>query len=167
MRLSVKRAARSPRSQGFLQEIWGSRGTCCAPRLPHKGLRSESSFCLPRLAVGAERLRDCVSFCPSDLTAPNKSHNPPLVIPSVPGFPGSRLYQRQRMRLSVKRAARSPSKPWFLTGNLGEPRDLLCAPAPAQRSTFRIVILPAPARRGSGAPQRLCFFLSIRSDGPK
>jgi hypothetical protein len=24
-----------------------------------------------------------VSFCPSDLTAPNKSHHPPLVIPSA------------------------------------------------------------------------------------
>jgi hypothetical protein len=31
-------------------------------------------------------------FYPSDLTAPNKSHRPPLVIPSVPGFPPSRLY---------------------------------------------------------------------------
>jgi hypothetical protein len=29
----------------------------------------------------------------------------PFVIPSVPGFPTSRPYQRQRMRLSVKRAA--------------------------------------------------------------
>jgi hypothetical protein len=44
-------------------------------------------------------------FCPSNLTVPNKNHHPPLVIPSVPGFPTSRLYQRQRMRLSLKRAA--------------------------------------------------------------
>jgi hypothetical protein len=29
----------------------------------------------------------------------------PFVIPSVPGFPTSRLYRRQRMRLSIKRAA--------------------------------------------------------------
>jgi hypothetical protein len=50
----------------------------------------------------AENYQDMVSFCPSDLTAPNKSHRPPLVIPSVPGFPTSQLYQRQRMRLSVK-----------------------------------------------------------------
>ena len=40
-----------------------SRATCGAPRLPHKGLRSvssptESSSCLPRLAVGAKRLAD-------------------------------------------------------------------------------------------------------------
>src|SRR6202044_1914830 len=61
----------------------------------------------------------------------------PFVIPSVPGFPTSRLCRRQRMRLSVKRAARNPPKLRLLTGNLGQPRDLQCSPAPAQRSPFR------------------------------
>jgi hypothetical protein len=52
-----------------------------------------------------------------------------------------------------------PTEATVLTGNPGQARDLQCAPAPAQRSPFRlfphrIVILPSPACRGSGAPYR-------------
>jgi hypothetical protein len=62
------------------------------------------------------------------LSSFNERTTPHFVIPSVPGFPASRLYQRRRMRLSVKRAAWNPPKLRFLTGNLGEARDLLRLP---------------------------------------
>jgi hypothetical protein len=65
--------------------------------------------------------------------------------PSVPGFPTSRLYQRQRMRLSLKRAARNPPKLRFLTGNLGQPRDLLCA-FPERKSWIFSSSLPRLSR---------------------
>src|SRR5580658_1877058 len=62
-----------------------SRGICGAPRLPHKGLRSvssptESSSRLSRPAVEPEQSvaeGPAVSFYPSDLTAPDRSHRPP------------------------------------------------------------------------------------------
>ena len=41
-------------------------------------------------------------FCPSDLTASNKSHHPPLVIPTR--IPATQYY-RAAVRLSVKKGA--------------------------------------------------------------
>jgi hypothetical protein len=45
-----------------------------------------------RRAVEPERSAEepAVSFCPSDLTAPNKSHRPPLCHPACPGVPWER-----------------------------------------------------------------------------
>jgi hypothetical protein len=54
---------------------------------------TESSSCLPRLAVG-EAVTLLIFllflFCPSDLTAPNKSHYSPLCHPACPGVPWER-----------------------------------------------------------------------------
>jgi hypothetical protein len=76
-------------------------------------------------------------FCPSKLTAPNKSHTPPTCHPertqisyftALPAATYAALREESRMK---------STEATVLTGNLGEPRDLQCAPAPAQRSPFR------------------------------
>jgi hypothetical protein len=74
------------------------------------------------------------SFCPSDLTALKKSHHPPLVIPT-----------RISCHAALDRAACAPFRrerrmKCVNATNLNrksggaQPRDLRCAPAPAQRS---------------------------------
>jgi hypothetical protein len=113
---------------------------------------TESSSCLPRLAVGeavtliftvksSNFERKChpdrSEVCPSDLTALNKSHHPPLVIPT-----------RISCHVALDRAACAPFRKdrrmkCINVTNLNrksggaQPRDLRCAPAPAQRSPFR------------------------------
>ena len=42
-------------------------------------------------------------FCPSNLTAPNKGHHPPLVIPTR--IPAAQHWTGPRVRLSVKKGA--------------------------------------------------------------
>ena len=55
-------------------------------------------------------------------------NNPLLfVIPSVPGFPTSRLSPVPLMWFSSKRTTCSCSRPQPSTGNPGKPRDLRCA----------------------------------------
>ena len=55
---------------------------------------AEVSAALP-FVIPSEAEGPAVSFCPSDLTAPNKSHRPTLCHPdrSVPGFPATRHSQ--------------------------------------------------------------------------
>src|SRR5580658_10817400 len=84
---------------------------------------------LPRLAVGPKRSAvegPAVSFCPSDLTAPNKSHRPPLCHPertrisyltALPGATYAALRKESRMTSSEATAFDRKS---------GEPRDLQC-----------------------------------------
>jgi hypothetical protein len=101
---------------------------------------TEQSSCLPRPAVGevvtlsictsnhrvlnetvipTERIvveGPAVSFCPSDLTTPNKSHDPPLVIPSAaegPAVrPGSRTKVSVPLVLPQTRHPARPGLPW-------------------------------------------------------
>jgi hypothetical protein len=71
--------------------------------------------------TGAKRSRPAVSFCPSDLTAPNKSHRAHLGHPErTPDFLLRCSHQRPRMRLSLRKAARGLPTPLSLTGNLEE-----------------------------------------------
>src|SRR5580693_4319071 len=101
-----------------------------------------------------------VSFCPSNLTVPNKSHHPPLCHPernrisyvtALPAATYAALRKESRMR---------STEATVLTGNLGQPSDLLCAPAPAQRSPFRSV--SSPANFFSPDPSWIEFFPSLR-----
>jgi hypothetical protein len=75
-------------------------------------------------------------FCPSNLTAPNESRHPTLCHPertrisyftALPAATYAALRKESRMK---------PTEATFLTGNLGEPRDLRCAPAPPQKLGF-------------------------------
>src|SRR5580693_4454902 len=72
-------------------------------------------------AVGAALYRNCslgitvfTPASPGRLEAP-----PPFVIPSEAGFPTTRHWTRQRVRLSVKKGAWSLPKPPNSTGNPG------------------------------------------------
>jgi hypothetical protein len=92
----------------------------------------------------------CFSSVRSD--GPNKSHHPPPVIPTR--IPATQHWTGPRVRLSVKKGAEvHPRHKSQQESGGAQPRDLQCAPAPAQRSPFRwlshkIVIL-------SEAPHRL------------
>jgi hypothetical protein len=110
-----------------------------------------------------------VSFCPSDLAAPNKSRRPQLVIPSVPGFPTSRPYQRQRVRLSVESRMKSTEATVFdrksgaaegpavrpgsrtmvsLPLVLPQTRHPACPGVPRNRSAAQRLQFPSTMRRG-------------------
>jgi hypothetical protein len=45
--------------------------------------------------------RPVISFCPSDRTAPNKSHHPPLVIPSAAEGPAVRPGSRTKVSVPL------------------------------------------------------------------
>jgi hypothetical protein len=90
-------------------------------------------------------------FCPSNLTAPNKSHNPPLVIPSGPGFPTSLHYPGPRMRLSVESRMKSTEATVF-DRNPGQPS---CSAPRLPRKGLRSVSSPTNSSSLSGAPHRL------------
>src|SRR5450631_4436396 len=61
-----------------------------------------------------------------------------LFIRSVPGFPTSPLSPAPLMWFSLKRTTCSWPKPQVSTGNLGEPRDLRCAPPLPPSSRFAL-----------------------------
>ena len=98
----------------------------------------KSLTCLPGRAVGACRRGQLrvrlvqISFfrlCPSTSTHAKVGHRPQLCHPdwSGPGFPTSRYRPRRRMRLSVRKAARSSPTPLSWTGNPGERRGGTCS----------------------------------------
>jgi hypothetical protein len=82
-------------------------------------IQTKLSSRLSRLAVEPERSvaeGPAVSFCPSHLTAPNKSQRPQLVIPSVAEGPAVRPGSRTKVSVSLvlpqNRHPACPGSPW-------------------------------------------------------
>jgi hypothetical protein len=85
---------------------------------------------LHRKSGGAQRRDLLLLFCPSDLTAPNRSHYSLLIIPTE-------AQRRDLLFLFCPSDLTAPNRSHYSPLCHPERRDLRCAPAPAQRFPFR------------------------------